>query len=62
MIWDYEVGYYKYSNKNQTSLNCISLYPFNYITEEYIKSQGYINIESENNLPKLHNGKIVVLI
>lgn len=61
-IWDYEVGYYKYINNNQTSLNCINLYPFNKIVEQYLKSQDYINIESENNLPKLYNGKIVILI
>ena len=62
MIWDYEIGFFKYFSKNKTEVNCINSYPINKVVENYIISQEYILIESENNKPKLKEGKIVVLI
>lgn len=62
MIWDYEIGFYRYLNRNQTNLDCINSYPITSFIQEYISNQEFINIEFENNKPKLTEGKIVVLI
>lgn len=62
MIWDYEIGFYRYLNRNQTNLDCINFYPINSFIQEYIFNQEFINIEFENDKPKLTEGKIVVLI
>lgn len=62
MIWNYEIGFYKYSNKNQSIIDCISHYPINQSIEDYISNQEYVIIETENEKPKLLDGKVIVLI
>lgn len=49
-------------NKNESIINCINLYPITPSIQEYITKQEFINIEFDNNKPKLEQGKIVVLI
>lgn len=62
MIWDYEIGFFKYLNKNEIIINCINTYPITPYIQEYITNQEFINIEFNNNKPKLIDGKVVVLI
>ena len=62
MIWDYEIGFFKYLNKNEIIINCINTYPITPYIQEYITKQEFINIEFDNNNTKLIDGKVVVLI
>ena len=61
-IWDYEVGYYKYTSKETPIVDCLNYYPINDFITEYLLQQEFIEFEYNNNLPKTINGKIIALI
>lgn len=61
-VWNYEIGFYKYINRTESIINCINIYPITPFIQKYISEQSFINIEFENDKPKLIEGKIVVLI
>lgn len=62
MIWDYEIGYYKYQAKETPIIDCINYYPINDFINEYLLRQDFIKLEYHNNEPKKIDGKIIVLI
>ena len=62
MIWDYEVGYYRYTSKEKPIVDCLNSYPINDFITEYLLKQKFVEFEYENNSPKTINGKIIVLI
>jgi len=62
MIWDYEIGYYKYQSKETPIIDCINYYPINDFIHEYLLKQDFIKLESEDNKPKIIDGKIIALI
>ena len=61
-IWDYEIGFFKYINKNKTIINCINVYPITPFIQDYITNQEFINIDFQGDTPNLFEGKLVVLI
>ena len=61
-IWDYEIGYYRYSPKGKPIIDCISYYLINDFINEYLLKQEFVEFEYENETPKTIEGKIIVLI
>jgi hypothetical protein len=61
-IWGYEIGYYKYASKEEPIINCLNYYPINNFILEHILNQEFIEFEHNNGLPKIIDGKIIVLI
>ena len=61
-IWDYEIGYYRYTAKGNPIIDCINYYPINDFITEHILNQEFIEFEYDNDIPKTINGKIIVLI
>jgi hypothetical protein len=61
-IWDYEVGYYKYTSKETPIVDCLNYYPINEFITEYLLKQEFVEFEYDNDTPKTIDGKIIVLI
>jgi hypothetical protein len=61
-IWDYEVGYYKYTSKEIPIVDCLNYYPINEFITEYLLKQNFVEFEYDNDTPKTIDGKIIVLI
>lgn len=59
-----DIGYFKYKSHTPTIVDCIKEYPITEFILEKIKKKELIwEIEmEEEKKPKLHNGKLIILI
>jgi hypothetical protein len=61
-IWDYEVGYYRYTSGQKPIVDCLNYYPMNEFITQYLLKQEFVEFEYDNHIPKTIDGKIIVLI
>ena len=58
-----EIGYFKYKSTIPTIVDCIREYPITeFILDKIEKDELVWELETEEQKPKLHNGKFIVLI
>jgi histidinol phosphatase-like PHP family hydrolase len=58
-----QIGYFKYKSTIPTIVDCVREYPITeFILDKIKKNELVWEIESERQKPKLHNGKLIVLI
>ena len=58
-----DIGYFKYKSHTPTIVDCIKEYPITeFILKKIEKKELDWEFEMEEEIPKLYNGKLIVLI